>query len=158
MTLPACAAERRAAALCHRSTAAGDRTVSELLLRRCNGTDGRTDRPTPYRYIDSAPHTIGAVAITGASATDSVTWLYLRRNYYRRIVTDNATCIHSVMFRIVLFFKSNLAHRQTLATADIRDPDMRFASLQYLHRCSTVTLALDCGLDTASLKKTTPMQ
>jgi len=43
MTLPACAAERRAAALCHRSTAAGDRTVSELLLRRCNGTDGRTD-------------------------------------------------------------------------------------------------------------------
>jgi len=105
MTLPAFAAERRAAALCHRSTAAGDQTVSKLLLRRCNGTDGRTDRRTPYRYIDSAPHTMRAVAITGASATDSVTWVNLRRNYYRRIVAGNATCNHSVVSRIVFVLK-----------------------------------------------------
>ena len=105
MTLPACAAERRAVALCHRSTAAGDRTVSKLLLRGCNGIDGRTDRRTPYRYIDSATHTMRAVAITGASATDSLTWLYLRRNYYRRIVAGNATCYHSVVFRIVFVLK-----------------------------------------------------
>ena len=41
MALPAFAAERRAAAPCYRSP-----SVSKLLLRCCNGTDGRTDRET----------------------------------------------------------------------------------------------------------------
>ena len=54
--LPAFGAERRAADPCCRVPLAGDQAVSKLLLRCCNGTDGRT----PCYYIDSAPHTVRA--------------------------------------------------------------------------------------------------
>jgi len=37
--------------------------TSRTLLQRANGTDGRTDRRTPYRFIDPIPHTMRAVPI-----------------------------------------------------------------------------------------------
>ena len=38
--------------------------TSRTLLQRANGTDGRTDRRTPYRFIDPVPHTMRVVPIS----------------------------------------------------------------------------------------------
>jgi len=79
MTLPALAvfsAERRAAApLLLSAPAAVDRyllptgeqqqTRRRLLQRPIDGTDRRTDRRTPYRFIDPASRTMRVVSING---------------------------------------------------------------------------------------------
>jgi len=82
MTLPAFAAERRAAAPGCGAAAAGrpalsidifcpysaqQQTRHTPLSRSTDGTDGLTDRRTPDRFIDPVPHTMRAVSKSESS-------------------------------------------------------------------------------------------
>ena len=73
MTLPAFAAERRAAAPCYRCPAACDRTVSKLLFRCYHWTDRQTVGRTPYRYIDPDAQAYNADSVSDLRRSDSDT-------------------------------------------------------------------------------------
>jgi len=88
MTLPASAADRRAAAPCWAPLLLGvrrpplsidiscphsarQRTCRTPLLRSNDGTDKRTDRRPPDRFIDPAPPTMRALSARQQSVADS---------------------------------------------------------------------------------------
>jgi len=75
MALPTFAAECRSVIPCYCSPDAGNRTVSKLLLRCCNGTDRRTG--TMQLYILRCTHYMG-----------SANNMFLTVKYHRQIMHD----------------------------------------------------------------------